>query len=185
MLIVITAVLSRLNDAATTQALSSQAKCVTCAEEVFNATRTVMSCKTERFETNRFSRHAFVAFLISRKQAVLNGVGEFVSEAVFSIVIVAVMYFAGQQVLKGEISVQTVVTYLLVVFDLIDEVESVPEALYLLSAGVGACRRIAAHIEAAKAEQSERNHRRQQAMQCVEPPAAQDLTVVLFEEVDF
>ena len=88
------------------------------------------------------------------------------------------MLYAGFQVLHGEVTVQSTVTFLLIVFDLTNEFEDLPEALYSLAAGVGASQRIAQHIASARAAQ------RQRDLELV-GPMRQVLAAAEFERVVF
>ena len=154
---VVTWLLSRANERTSELALTAQARSVTVADEVLSNLPAVFGYKTQAYEQNRFSRNAFITYLLKRRQALMNHSGDFVIFAVFNYIAIGTMFYAGSLVLEGKASVSNTVTFLLIVFDLTNEFEDLPEALYSLAAGVGASQRIARHVaEAAVVRQQDK-----------------------------
>ncbi len=169
-----TALLSRLNARTTAASLSASAAAVSVAEECFAATQTVHVFHMVAREARRYARSALRANGLLARLALLNGVGDWVLFGVFNVVVVGAMYFAGAQVLAAASSVQATVTFLLVIFDLTMEMERLPEALYSLSSGVGAARRIAQLLEDGESEAAARRTRMAQCAAEVEEQEEQE-----------
>jgi ABC-type multidrug transport system fused ATPase/permease subunit len=182
-----TALLSRLNARTTAASLSASAAAVSVAEECFAATQTVHVFHMAQHEARRYARIALQATGLLTRLALLNGVGDWVVFGVFNVVVVGAMFFAGSQVLGGRSSVGATVTFLLVMFDLMMEMERLPEALYSLSSGVGAARRIAQLLEDGETEAAARRMRLARAAEMHEADneGANGDWAVVFEDVRF
>ncbi len=180
---VVTALLSRLNASTTARSLSAAAGAVSVAEECFAAAQTVRVFHMVEAEGRRYARRALRAMALLSHMALLNGVGEWVLFGIFNVVVLVAMWYAGSQVLEGAASVRDTVTFLLVMFDLTMEMERLPEALYSLSSGVGAARRIASLLAAGEEEQRAKRGRVEQAEEA--PPESDRDWVVAFEGVSF
>lgn len=184
--VVATSLLSRLNARTTAASLSAAAAAVSVAEECFAAPQTVHVFHMAAREAVRYARAALRANALLARLALLNGAGDWVLFAVFNLVVIGAMYFAGAQVLAGEASVRDTVTFLLVMFDLTMEMERLPEALYSLSSGVGAARRIAQLLDEGEQEAAARRARQALgAAEAAEEAAAESQWAVAFEDVHF